>query len=317
MRPLILIPCTDRKRLRPEESLRARDLRRGSISEVAKEWGERVHLARHLSKPHGVYCGRSFKEAKDAAEELGAELVVISAGLGLVRQQDEIPTYSLTVSNGRADSIGSKIEDSNWSGQQWWKAIGTQTAAITSLRDTLEASEPSLVLISLSSSYARLLSGELAGLEGGLLKRLRIFGAGLSGCLPAEVAEAVMPYDVRLNGDDSPLRGTMSDFGSRALRHYANCLLTSQVNGSSVESDRHTLSKIMTEWSTPENPKRERLSDGQVINFILENWGATGGRSGVTLRLLRDSGHACEQGRFKELFHLARDVQEEAEVKSG
>lgn len=315
MRPLILIPCTDRKRISPEDSLRASSLSRGSASEVAKEWGDRIQRSRVRAVSREIYCGRSFKEANGAAEELQAELMIVSAGLGLVRQNDEIPGYSLTVSKGHCDSIEGRITDPNFSPSLWWNALGSNTSAVTSLGDTLRDTSASLVLVSLSASYARMLSDELSGLEEGLLRRLRLFGAGLVGSLPSQIAETIMPYDARLNGDDSPVRGTMSDFGSRAIRHYANCLQSALVDGSSIANDRLALLQIMNNWSIPKAPKRAHLSDDQVVKFILKNWEASGGRSGFTLRLLRDSGLACEQGRFKDLFYQARKLRTNSESK--
>lgn len=164
--------------------LRARTLSPGPASDVAKEWGERTQHARIRTTPENVYCGRSFREAYSASKELCAELVIISAGLGLIRQHDEIPGYSLTVSNGREDSIKERITDQNRSPKLWWKALASNTSASTSLVDTVKDTDASLVLIALSESYAHMLFDELEGLEEGILRRLRVFGAGPYG-LPA------------------------------------------------------------------------------------------------------------------------------------
>ena len=75
--------------------------------------------------------------------------------------------------------------------------------------------------------------------------------------------------------------------------------------GVSLDDDKRFIAKELEAWSVPETPVRKKLSDDDVISFVLQNWGATNGRSGASLRFLRDSGNACEQSRFKDLFKMA------------
>ena len=162
-----------------------------------------------------------------------------------------------------------------------------------------------LVLIALSENYAKLLREELAGLDEDCIQKVRVFGAGLGQHLPDNLKTSLMPYDARLNGPESSIRGTMSDFPTRALHHYAMGLSEGWVRGQSHVKDRADIEEVLSAWSEPEIPVRRKLSDDEVVSFVLENWEKTEGRSGASLRLLRDSGNACEQSRFKDLFKLA------------
>ncbi len=305
MNTLVLIPCTDRKRILPSDHLRARNLPVGSVRDVATEWGRRTSSSNARSNPDELYCGRAYREARVASNLLGAELVVISAGHGLVRQGQKIPAYGLTAATGKTDSVQKKVTTSDWSGAGWWRALGENTSSIVSLSDLFLEVAPELVLISLSESYANLLCEQLAFLDETFVQRLRIFGMGLSSHLPANVVSSLMPYDGRLNGPDSPISGTMSDFSSRALHHYAQSLDGGLLSGRAASDDRLALEGVMDVWSMPATPVRKKMTDDEVIGFIQDNWGKTRGRSGASLRLLRDSGNACEQGRFKNLFMLA------------
>lgn len=56
-----------------------------------------------------LYQGRAFREAELAARALSAEIYILSAGLGLVSQLDDVPAYSLTVANG-ADNILARLD---------------------------------------------------------------------------------------------------------------------------------------------------------------------------------------------------------------
>lgn len=305
MSTLVLIPCTDRKRILPSEDLLARNLPAGSVRDVATEWGRRTSLSNARSNPDELYCGRAYGEARAASDLLGAELVVISAGHGLVRQGQKIPAYGLTAATGKTDSVKSKVTTSDWSGANWWRALGENTSSRISLSDLFLEVDPELILMSLSESYANLLCDQLAFFNEKFVQRLRIFGMGLSPHLPANVVGSLMPYDGRLNGPDSPIKGTMSDFSSRALHHFAQSLEGGVVSGRAASDDRLVLEGVMDVWSMPATPVRKKMSDDEVIGFVQDNWDRTRGRSGASLRLLRDSGNACEQGRFKNLFNLA------------
>lgn len=310
---MILIPCTDRKRGQPSEQLRARSLEPGSAREVADEWCKRVASANQKQPHKEVYCGRAYREAATAAKELSAELAVISAGLGVVRADRKIPSYSLTVAPGSEDTVLNKITCDGARPDAWWSALKGKHDEGTGVQDILRSEPSTLALIGLTASYAHLISDDLMDLSGAEARRVRIFGAGIAEHLPAHLAAAVMPYDARLNGPDSPIPGTMSDFASRALHHFAWCLRDGVVSAAHAEDDRQKLLRQMADWRTPNTPVRERMTDEEIVRFILEHWEETGGRSGASLRFLRDSGHACEQSRFRDLFRTARIVRDEAE----
>ena len=276
---------------------------------MASEWLKRVSNATSRYSHEEVYCGRAYREAANAAKELSAELAVISAGLGVVRAGQRIPSYSLTVAPGSEDTILYKIKSDRASPDAWWSALKFGLDEGAGVQDVLRSESSALILIALSANYARLIRDELADLSAGETQRIRIFGAGITGHLPPSLADAVMPYDVRLNGPDSTIPGTMSDFGSRALHHFAKCLRDGVVSAVNAGDDRQRLLEIMEAWRTPNNQPRERMTDKEVVNFILEHWEDTRGRSGVSLRLLRDSGHACEQSRFRDLFREASSIR--------
>lgn len=313
MKTVVLIPCTDRKRIRPAEQLWARNLAAGSLEDVSAEWGRRISNADERVTPDQLYCGRAYREGRLAADMIGAELAVISAGHGIVREGHEIAPYGLTVAPGKPDSVQSKVNE-EWSSAKWWQALGERSTASVNLNQHLRQASADLVLISLSENYAKLLSQELVALDEQLIGSIRIFGAGLARHLPPNVRPCFMPYDVRLNGYESPIRGTMSDFPTRALHHFAMGLSEGALSGKSCAQDQSKVEDILNTWSAPEIPVRKKLSDQEVISFILRNWEKTDGRSGASLRLLRDSGNACEQSRFKDLFRLAAANRIEAVV---
>ena len=313
---MIVIPCTERKRFPPDAELRARVLPEGDLSEVAAAWSQRVFSAAPVGAARDVYCGRAFREAFLAVQEMNADLVIVSAGLGLVEVDQQIPSYGLTVVGGRQDSVGRKIVGPVWCPADWWDALRANSPFTSNLKQRIEEAEASVVLMSLSESYGRMVWRDLEALSGPQVERLRIFGANIARHLPENVSDAVMPYDRAFDGSDSPIPGTMSDFGSRVLHHYCQLLSAGEVGGESAKEDGERLAKHMSSWSPPDVPKRKKLTDREVLDFISENWSATGGRSQASLRFLRDSGFACEQGRFKDLFHRARALRDREDTEA-
>lgn len=303
---LIIVPCTDRKRQNPAPNLTARSLPSSNAATLAKIWVEQVSSQVDRVAARDLYCGRAFKEALDAAGCLNADLKVISAGLGVVDQHEEIPSYSVTVAPGYPDSILKRITIGEASPSAWWCALQRELPRARHFHDELNASGSNLILTALTEKYAEMIHSDLEKLDDEMISRLRVFGAGIAKHLPKRLAPTVMPYDERLDGPQSPCPGTMSDFGQRALRHFAGLLHSGQVLGADLDADRSDLERHMSGWLPRKIPVRAKLSDEEVINFIHESWEKTAGRSQATLRLLRDSGLGCEQGRFRDLFHKAR-----------
>lgn len=311
---LIIVPCTDRKRQDPATNLTARSLPKANAATLAKTWVEQISNQVDRVPARDLYCGRAFKEALDATGCLNANLKVISAGLGIVDQHEEIPSYSATVAPGYPDSILKRITDGDASPSAWWCALQSELPGARSLYDELNASGASLILTALTEKYAEMIHSDLEKLGDETIARMRVFGAGIAKHLPEKFAPTVMPYDRRLDGPQSPCPGTMSDFGQRALRHFAGLLHSGQVLGADLDADRSELERHMAGWLPRKTPVRTKLSDDEVINFIQASWEVTEGRSQATLRLLRDSGRACEQGRFRDLFHKARAQRQSQEA---
>ena len=165
-----------------------------------------------------------------------------------VDQDQEVPSYSATVVPGSPDSVLKRIPHGETSSSAWWRALQRELPGVKGLRDELKASGASLVLVALTGKYAEMIRSELDELDEDLIARLRVFGAGIAKHLPEKLAPTVMPYDERLDGPQSPCPGTMSDFGQRALRHFADLLHSGQVLGADLDADRSELERHMAGW---------------------------------------------------------------------
>ena len=185
----------------------------------------------------------------------------------------------------------------------WWSAL--QTASPFALRlEALVPNQPEPILAALSDSYLEMLSAELIALPIEVLSRLRIFTRAPEHRVADQLRPYLMPYDDRLDGPDSPIRGTRSDFASRALHHFVSLRVSGSVRG-----DQMAVAEAIGEWRMPTKFDRARHDDAGMLTLMRNHWDAAGGSATRLLRMLRDDlSVACEQSRFAT---LARQVRAE------
>jgi hypothetical protein len=302
--PVIFTSCSQRKRLTPDSSLRAASLPEGELSAIAKTWMERVAGAETTHRAEDVYSGRNFALSRAAANETSSPLYVVSAGLGLLRSSARIPAYSLTVAPSSADGVLGRITHPV-SASDWWDALG-KAGGGKSIRRVVARLRPATVLIALPASYLAMVAHDLGGLAGEDLKRLRIFTGGDQALIPDILKASVMPYGDRLDGPDSPLPGTRSDFAARALWDFSVHVLTDAPKGSAAKHAQ-MIQERLSAWRRPVSIARERRTDDQLLALIRDKWEAAGGRTSTLLRIVRDElGVACEQSRLSRLAAAVR-----------
>jgi hypothetical protein len=300
--PVIITACSSRKSVKPVRMLRAATIPKGSFREVGSCWIDRVRTSAKLVSAGELYQGRSFFESCAAADALGCDLYIVSAGLGLVARETLIPAYSITVANGSPDDIRHRVSDvANGLASRWWNLVSRRSPLGTGIAELVRETS-GLVLIALPSGYLEMVADDLAELHGRSIRRLRIFTLALPEAFPGKLRRAVMPYDDRLDGPDSERPGTRSDFAPRALRHFADRVLSKFPEGD-LDAHRRAVNSTLAGWRRPKTPVRSRRTDAEMKALIRANWKAAGGRSGRMLRVLRDDLEiACEQSRFAKLF---------------
>jgi hypothetical protein len=129
MQLMVVTTCTDRKRFPAPLDLNADRLGQGHQDSVAAEWVARVSTAQPAASARDVYCGRSFQEALTAARSTRVSLRIISAGLGLIDEEEPVPPYNLTLVRGKANSIESRISVGRFDAGRWWGQIQRRRSA--------------------------------------------------------------------------------------------------------------------------------------------------------------------------------------------
>lgn len=285
----------------------------GSLTALAQAWQQQVLAVSQgqLQAAGDLYGGRSITEARHTAVSLSAPLHIVSAGHGLLRTDDRIPSYDVTVTPASDNPLHRCLVRLGRSPADWWPALIEAFGVQRSLTGLVTNSPKSLVLLAVPSIYLTLLSRELANFSDDALSRLRVLTSSYgASTLSARLQAVVMPYDERLEGLP-PYAGTRSDFPQRALRHFVAVL-----GGHALPLDtaRQSVQEAMSALHKPVLPQRERKTDDEIIVLLRQNWSRLNGSSTALLRYLRDDALvSCEQSRFRSLHrHLLAELNEDS-----
>lgn len=301
---LVITTCTNRKRRPIPDSLYASSLERGQIADLAVLWASRLAASQERYPASEVYGGRGFQEAVVAADLLDAKLMIVSAGLGLIFSSDRVPAYACTVLVDAPDSIGARAAGA-FDMKGWWKVLTSLSPFSQSLVN-IALQQDGLICAALSDNYIEMIAADLIGLPDAIRQRLRLFTRAPLKRVAPPLQRYVMPYDDRLDGPDSPIRGTRSDFAGRAVRHFAE-QIGPGATAQSTADHAQAVSAAMASWRMPFKTERVRYDDVALLDLMRAHWDAENGSSSRLLRRFRDDlGIACEQSRFSGLARIVR-----------
>jgi hypothetical protein len=275
------------------------DVRYGRIEDVAEAWHGIYEDAPKVRLVRDLYVGRSFSEAYKAARSAAGELFAISAGLGVVHELQEVPSYDLTVADA-TNPLALTLSTHGWSAQQWWQALngtGVGNGPVARLARRYPASP---LLLALPSGYLQMIEPDLLSLDAPARGRLRIFSSLPGVCRLADALQPfALPYDERLEAV-SGFSGTRTDFPQRALRHFVEELAGHRLD---IETAKARVSDSLRGHSARQIPSRQKLSDSEIAGVLRAQWARHKGSSTLLLRYLRQEAQiACEQKRFSIIW---------------
>ena len=301
MKITVVTNCTARKAKTPVRKMCAHSLPKGSLSAVSKEWRQRLVAAEEKVPAGSLYQGRAFQESMRAARLAETPLYIVSAGLGLITDNTLIPPYSLTISEGDTDSIRDRVEDENLRPATWWRAVSSASTQSQDLAKVIRRSPQSLFVLALSPGYLELVMEDVLALTPAELSRVRLTGPRRETDLPEALRAIHLPYDDRLDGKGSPIRGTESDFPQRAALHFVQLALGKRAHLSPREHKQLVLGALQ-HWPRKKIPNRKRLTEAALRRAIGGVLRECNGQWSKALRLLRDRRRiACEQKRFRKI----------------
>jgi hypothetical protein len=248
-----------------------------------------------------LYQGRSIAVASAVAAQLSGRLHIVSAGLGLVSENQSVPSYECTIASG--SWLGDSLERLGATTADWWDSL---TASHPHPLSRLISQGPTL--LALPSTYLRMVSKDLSQLTIAQASHLRIFTSTAGAKLvPPRLADCTMPYDDRLESVPG-YAGTRADFAQRALRHF---VVELRAEALPREEARAKVTAALARWHRPRQVQGARLSDDEIRQVLRRQWDCHEGRSSRLLRYLRDeAGISCEQKRFSRIWQsLAIEVR--------
>lgn len=305
----IIVTCTKQKTCEPPPALQLRNIVGASVESRVKQWKHGLERSVGDSiSPRSLYAGDHWAVAKslgDLAKPSEQILVwVISAGYGLLPLDALIQPYSATFSTRHPDTVvlpreATKV-DPPADKRAWWNALinlNWDREKPIAISDLAAEYPDSPMLIAASANYLHAVQDDLRNTRDLMndTSLLAIMSAGTEAL--GDLTEHLIPSDARLQ----PLvGGVLRSLNVRLLRY---ALESARRNPPTLPLISRRFQKLLDD--APDRPKYDRtpMSDDDVRRFvkkaIRKNGSAT--QSGL-LRELRDSGKACEQGRFRTLF---------------
>jgi hypothetical protein len=297
----IVVTCSNRKRRPIPADLCLQDVRVRGAQSRFDDWVRRVSTSRVPTVPaEELYAGEHWQTARSLAGQVTrhggtARTWICSAGYGLIPLDSALRPYAATFAFGHVDSVGA----STFAVRQWWDHHtawqGPSPSAPRSLATLAVSSPAAVMIVVLSSTYLRACAHDLLGAAEALQRpeQLSVISAGASAA--GGVQEFLLPVDAHLQTAVGGSLGALNvRLAARLLGMADNAVL-----------DRPTLNehvRALRQDSTRRTaPQRTPMTDEEVCQFIAERFTERSTHTAL-LRQLRNSGHACEQKRFAQLF---------------
>jgi len=298
------VSCTDRKTLPTPKHLQLRGIaKRNSLLEACEIWADSISSVIETGttlRLRDLYGGEYWKIALAAGEE--ANLLIASAGLGLVEPDSKGPGYGATFVAGSPDSVlrfGQHAQKSSVR-SEWWDGLASNGLGTKSwIKKTSD-----VVLVAISSSYQEALSGDLEKLADAGRQVIVMSGS-------PQIPQLRDIENIHHVETGQWLRmilgGSTPCVGIRFAAHLLN------------EDKWHSIVEIESELNRMErqylNGRGDKLpvfnrttqTDIQVTNWIKQMIKSCNKQNmkpskSLFLREYRNSGFACEQKRFGALF---------------
>lgn len=293
--------------------MQLRNLQSTTVERRARQWFNLLQSSKEeVLSAKQLYAGDHWSIAREIAQ-LGTDkrcvnVWVASAGYGLISIEERIVAYSATFSNPHPDSV--ILDDCNTANADqkcaWWNELVAcdwpreRPHSVTDL--AAEAPNDPLIIVG-SRNYLFSLYDDLLHAREEMKNQdlFSIISAGTDQLY--ELTDSLVPANARLQHYVGGVRRSLNI----RLARYA---LQATTRGSAT---LHRLSNLFETLlkESPELPTYDRtpMTDAAITEFILQKMNsklpATHTR---LLRELRDSGKACEQKRFRNLFREAQEA---------
>ena len=306
---VIVASCTMRKKGDVPKALRFRQYARSANgTRPIDAWRRALQTHDVATVPAAKLYAGAFWSVVDElpavarARDIAANLLIASAGYGLVSAEAELKPYSATFSPG-PDSVATAPRGSNsrvHGLRDWWRELSSWKGprghqGPRTLEQIARHNADASILVIASPVYVRAIADDLLSAARALRRPERLVIVSSVAGFPDELMEHLVPSVARLQ---SRFGGTLGSLHARTARHL--------LKEASFPLDASTLrakyKRIASRARPMESIPREHRSDGEVRAFIRSQLKKSPTACTALLRLYRDSGFRCEQKRFRNLF---------------
>ena len=308
----IVVTCTKKKSVMPDAHMCLQDVPGRGLSTLVSSWIKRLKgFKGQTIRALDLYQGDHWQVAKSLVginNPFGkSRLWVCSAGYGLIPAECLIAPYSATFSTGHPDSVPERLEGGNKDIVQWWKDVakwsGPDPKEPRTITEIARQFPKSRILVAASNSYLQTMLEDLEIARNTLVKENHLVLFSGTGRVSNELSENLVDSDARMQGF---LGGALMSLNARTLGW---AIENSQETGLSPELIRKAISKKISNAIPVERMNRTQLTDSEISEFI-ERQHQRGQPLIATslLKLLRSTGFACEQKRFRKVLFQTKEA---------
>lgn len=301
----IFVACTNRKSRKTRADLHLRSVQR-DFSKRASSWINRISTVEGEVPAADLYSGESWFVARKLRGDLDGlcSLWALSAGFGLVHADDLLVSYGATLSTGHPDSVfrsGDQM-DPKRANRWWWSSLSDWAGPANGKRqrsiESLAAAHPDgAFAVCVGRAYVAAVADDLAGATARLTdpQRLMVFGSGE--CPDPRIERSWIRISAKTR---QSVGGSLASLSVRAARYVFDLGQPTALNACLARSALDRLARSLNDLP---QIHRRRLTDDEIVEWMTaEALRSPGLTKTSALRRLRDSGRACEQSRFGDLF---------------
>lgn len=305
----LIVNCTARKTVKCS-AIAARSMNGARLEMRIEQWTQALEkCSAPTVRASDLYCGDSWATIRSAISasrfDHDVHWWIVSAGYGLIRSDELLVPYSATFTRGHEDSV---VQPGDFAAaqQQWWDGLCAWKRSLrrrpSSLQRLASMFPARPLLIALSAEYVSALENDLLAAREELTDPDLLVIVSAGGRKDGPLAASFLPCDARL---ENVLGGVRASLNARIVRRILETVPPENVRISHL---RVAFGNLLRRQPPPRLIERERLDDGKVVEFI-ERALVESVRPSHTalLRALRESGLACEQKRFRKLFHETKN----------
>lgn len=289
----LICNCTNNKTIKPSENLIIANCKFENIDSGILQW--KKYKNKKELKARELYQGHAWQETLKCKSVLNTKfptnLLVASAGYGLISAEEKISSYQATFSRNSDNSIH-KFKNNNLENPtvKWWNEINEFN--LNSLNSK------GFVFISVSYEYLIAMQRTIEELI--IIFKNRLFIIVLSKKnIPTSYKENIIKFDTRFNTFQ---RGTINTI----IQRFSNWLFGEIVNSNlqlNHQSIQNHINVFLSHYSEYVHPNSEKLNDSEISNFIKKQISKQNISSKTAgLKDLRLKGYSCSQERYGKIY---------------